>query len=228
MRRLPKTHKKLPMKKQDEPDFYSMDEETPLPPLEEVPLPSGAMTNPMGQQQQGLNGGLVPQMQAMGNPNVLPPLKDSLEVRDSLLGINQSRQTNMAKNALEAMNGMAMNGMAINGLGAMNGMGGISSLGRINNLGPIGGFVGMNSMNAMNGINSLRDAQFQQGMGDLSGAFGIQPSQLDQLQRLRQLQHIQLLERQIGGGSIAGLSSDPFVRMQAENAIGFRLNRQTC
>jgi hypothetical protein len=31
MRRLPKTHKKLPMKKQDEPDFYAMDKDNPLP-----------------------------------------------------------------------------------------------------------------------------------------------------------------------------------------------------
>ena len=31
MRRLPKTHKKLPMRKQDEPDFYAMDKENPLP-----------------------------------------------------------------------------------------------------------------------------------------------------------------------------------------------------
>ena len=31
MRRLPKTHKKLPMKKQDEPDFYRLDQSNPLP-----------------------------------------------------------------------------------------------------------------------------------------------------------------------------------------------------
>lgn len=37
MRRLPKTHKKLVMKKQDEPDFYKMDKESPLPPLPEAP-----------------------------------------------------------------------------------------------------------------------------------------------------------------------------------------------
>ena len=35
MRRLPKTHKKLPMKKQDEPDFYKLDKTSPLPELEE-------------------------------------------------------------------------------------------------------------------------------------------------------------------------------------------------
>jgi hypothetical protein len=43
MRRLPKTHKKLPMKKEDEPDFYKMDKENPLPPLEEIPLSASKM-----------------------------------------------------------------------------------------------------------------------------------------------------------------------------------------
>lgn len=41
MRRLPKTHKKLPMKKEDEPDFYKMDKDCSLPPLEEIPLSNG-------------------------------------------------------------------------------------------------------------------------------------------------------------------------------------------
>lgn len=51
MRRLPKTAKKLPMKKGEEPDFYAMDKSSPLPPLEESqiqpppppPMPSSFM-----------------------------------------------------------------------------------------------------------------------------------------------------------------------------------------
>ena len=43
MRRLPKTHKKLSMKKDNEPDFYKMDKESPLPELEEVPIGMLAM-----------------------------------------------------------------------------------------------------------------------------------------------------------------------------------------
>lgn len=43
MRRLPKTHKKLAMKKEDEPDFYKMDETNPLPELEETPANTLAM-----------------------------------------------------------------------------------------------------------------------------------------------------------------------------------------
>ncbi|CAB9527376.1 stress transcription factor A [Seminavis robusta] len=47
MRRLPKTHKKLPMKKEDEPDFYKMDKENSLPPLEEIQLSAPKMRGGM-------------------------------------------------------------------------------------------------------------------------------------------------------------------------------------
>lgn len=39
MRRLPKTHKKLPMKKSDEPDFYRLDKTNPLPSIDDAPIP---------------------------------------------------------------------------------------------------------------------------------------------------------------------------------------------
>jgi len=45
MRRLPKTHKKLPMKKQDEPDFYRLDQTNPLPALEDAPIPGALITS---------------------------------------------------------------------------------------------------------------------------------------------------------------------------------------
>jgi hypothetical protein len=51
MRRLPKTHKKLPMKKEDEPDFYKMDKECALPPLEEIQLSGPKMRSAAGVQQ---------------------------------------------------------------------------------------------------------------------------------------------------------------------------------
>jgi len=44
MRRLPKTHKKLPMSKKDEPDFYALDKAKPLPALEDAPIPGLAST----------------------------------------------------------------------------------------------------------------------------------------------------------------------------------------
>lgn len=56
MRRLPKTHKKLPMKKEDEPDFYKMDKEAALPPLEDIPL-SAAKMNGAGAGGMGGMGG---------------------------------------------------------------------------------------------------------------------------------------------------------------------------
>jgi hypothetical protein len=67
MRRLPKTHKKLPMKKEDEPDFYKMDKEGPLPPLEEIPLSNAKMQSAM-RGQQPLAFSPVPQGQGMQRP----------------------------------------------------------------------------------------------------------------------------------------------------------------
>jgi hypothetical protein len=57
MRRLPKTHKKLPMKKGDEPDFCTLDKSNPLPALEDAPFPGAADngTSMQGQQQQLAN-----------------------------------------------------------------------------------------------------------------------------------------------------------------------------
>lgn len=53
MRRLPKTHKKLPMRKKDEPDFYKLDKSSVLPALEDAPIPGAAATSlAMRQQQQ--------------------------------------------------------------------------------------------------------------------------------------------------------------------------------
>ena len=45
MRRLPKTHKKQPMKKTDEPDFYALDKTNPLPALEDAPVPGAVATS---------------------------------------------------------------------------------------------------------------------------------------------------------------------------------------
>lgn len=56
MRRLPKTHRKLPMKKQDEPDFYTMAKTTPLPELENDPGLALPLQQAQVQQQGMLNG----------------------------------------------------------------------------------------------------------------------------------------------------------------------------
>jgi hypothetical protein len=247
MRRLPKTHKKLPMKKEDEPDFYAMDKAQPLPALEEVPLPSNTMMPqmmPQMRQQQGLGGGLMQAQMGvmpsagmsfkdtfetreplMGLPSAGMQFKDTFEGRDSLMGLNQSRQANGFPTPSMTMSGMG----AMNGMGAMHGMGGMNGLGGMNNLGGMNGISGMNNMNSMNGINSLRDSQFPgQGMGDFGGAFGGQSSQLDQFQRLRQIQQMQLFESRMGGAQMQNLGNDTLARMQAENAMSRRLNRQPC
>ena len=136
MRRLPKTHKKLPMKKEDEPDFYNLDKANPLPALEEVPLPASTMVPPI-RPQQDPRGGLVPQMHGMGSPSAMTPAfhslsggKDFSEPRDGLMGIGQSRQSNSFVNS----------NMGINGINNMNSMNGMS---------------GMNGMNGMNNMNHI-------------------------------------------------------------------------
>lgn len=59
MRRLPKTHKKLPMKKKDEPDFYKLDKTSVLPSLQDAPIPGAAATSlAMRQQQHQVNSGV--------------------------------------------------------------------------------------------------------------------------------------------------------------------------
>ena len=73
MRRLPKTHKKLPMKKEDEPDFYKMDKECSLPPLEEITL------SPPNKMRSGVGGppphafSPVANGHGLQKPNGLPP-----------------------------------------------------------------------------------------------------------------------------------------------------------
>ena len=221
MRRLPKTHKKLPMKKEDEPDFYDMDKADPLPSLEEVPLPPNTMMMPQMRQQQGLRGAGLMQAQMAGGmggmegrdplmsiPSTGMPFKDPLEGMNNMHGIQMmpGRPTiggmNMMSNGMGGMN-MMSNGMMSNGMGGM--------MSGMNNMGGLGMGPMMNSMNSMNGIES----QMMPGMN--GGEF-------DQFQRLRQIQQMQLFESRMGGAQM-GLGNDALARMQAENAMNRRLNR---
>ena len=71
MRRLPKTHKKLPMRKQDEPDFYMLDKSNPLPSIEDAPIPGGlSVSNAMRGGNAGAPGGAPggPGGPGMGGP----------------------------------------------------------------------------------------------------------------------------------------------------------------
>jgi hypothetical protein len=113
MRRLPKTHKKLPMKKEDEPDFYKMDKECALPPLEEITLSATKMRSAVGGQQP-LQFSPVATGQGLQRPNVGPPRmfpegvgsQEGFDHQDSgfLGGRGQSRSPAMGGNS--GMQGM--------------------------------------------------------------------------------------------------------------------------
>ena len=100
MRRLPKTSKKLPMSKKDEPDFYALDKKHSLPPVEAAPIPGAAATsaavrNQRLQQQQvnstaqfsphGTHGGPPPQpggpMGNLGPGGPAPPMPPHVMTR---------------------------------------------------------------------------------------------------------------------------------------------------
>ena len=217
------------MKKEDEPDFYSMDKSQPLPTLEEAPLPASSMMPQMRQQGAGA-GGLGSPAGLMSTPMGVMSGAGMSAGRDPLMGM-PSRAPGMGPmggmSPMSPMNGMGMNGMGMspmNGMG-MNGMGGMNPMmgGMGAGMGGMNGIPGMNSMNAMNGINSLRDSQFAgQGMGDLGG-FGGQA----QFERLRHIQQMQLFENRMGGAQMP-MGNDTLARMQAENAMNLRLGRQPC
>ena len=225
MRRLPKTHKKLPMKKEDEPDFFELDKRSPLPPLGETKIPN---TAPVGQ-------GLLGASNQMGFFSGM----SAFDQRDHpLMGMMGQQHQLSAQAPLSAMsNGMGMNGMSsmnsmggLNGLlgsmnatgmGSMNGMDGLGPMnsGGNNGFGSVGGGMGsmnglsglggMNQMNSMtsNGMNALRESS-----GFVSSAILNTPSDFELQQRLRQLQQMELLERQIpdANNSAGGMSNFGF------------------
>lgn len=206
MRRLPKTHKKLPMKKQDEPDFYKLDKSSTLPELEESSGAVGSMTprRPAPGLPGSMPGGGFTGMQSqmMGPPGggggMLPPG----------FGFNKQGMMGGGKDAMSNMN--AMMGGGADHLRSQPGMNGVSGLPPGF---PGGGRQGADGMGAPGGgANGMP----QQG-GD---------NQLFQLQRLRHLQHLQMFQRQIGAASLAGGGgADDLARMQAEHALGLRGGR---
>lgn len=202
MRRLPKTHKKLPMKKEDEPNFYSMDKARPLPTLEESPLPPSTIV-PQISRQGGLGG--MQQMHGMGAPGAgMPP---------AFFNQHQHQHQPGPKDNFEPRDAPSMMGMGQPRGGPMN-----------------MGMQGMQNMNSMNGINNLRESGFPGQQGGM-GEFGYPGGGMDQFQRLRQFQQMQLLERQMGAGQMPGMggAADPYAMMQqGTDHMGRRLNRQQC
>lgn len=216
MRRLPKTHKKLPMKKDHEPDFYAMDKSNPLPSLEEsTPCPGLQLNQTRPQQQQlAIGPGMLANQMPMNVGSGMG--MSAFESRDPIMGMMVGQQrppTSLPSNNL-CMNGMSpMGGMG--GMGGLNIMNNMNVMGSVNGMGTMNGFTNLNTMNQMNtlnGLNSFLDSSSFGNAGDTNGDI--------QFQRLRQMQ---LLELQMGGPSstTGGLPNDSL-------SMNFMLNRQQC
>jgi hypothetical protein len=127
MRRLPKTHKKLPMKKEDEPDFYELDKSSPLPEVEDAPgfaaagmmamarhpAPSLGMNPQMNQLNSSYPGFF--NKSAMKDSTMMPPMGDAMAA-----GIPPGM---MGMGAFGAA-GMGTGAGKVPGQGAMGGAGG--------------------------------------------------------------------------------------------------------
>jgi hypothetical protein len=163
MRRLPKTHKKLPMKKKDEPNFYKLDQTHPLPAIHEAPIPGAAAVQVMrsrlpqsGSSQLDITSNLSPitqQQQMIVTPNISP--------NHSGQGIIGGANNYMSSPSVG--NGHYL-GSSMNGMGGMNGMGSRD--------------MGMSGMNSMNQINSGMNGRSGMGMalGMNQPGMGVGPS----------------------------------------------------
>lgn len=235
MRRLPKTHKKIPMKKEDEPDFRAMDKTNPLPQLDDsmsiAGKSNGLGLNKFRQQKQpqpnmpgNMSMGLS---QGMGNMSMglsqgMGGLS-AFESRDPLLGMMTQQRLAGSPSSL-AGPGMGLNMMNSMGASRMGGMGSFTGLGGMGGLGGLGGFSGMNHMNTLNGMNALRDSSSTTTSTLDSGVDNSSSADL-QLQRLRQLQQMQQrLELQgMGMSGFGGLGPDPSL-----SSMNLMMGRQHC
>ncbi|KAL3927789.1 MAG: hypothetical protein SGBAC_012929 [Bacillariaceae sp.] len=198
MRRLPKTHKKLPMKKEDEPDFYDREKINPLPGLDEAPLPVTSIMPPMKRSMLGA-AGIKPNLTgslAAGAPVL--GMRESLEAsREQLLGLNPRMGLNPQLGALAPFGNMSQ----LNSMGALGRLGGMGALSAMGCLG--GGFGGLPPGAALGppatqgSIGAaLRASQFGAGLG-LNNPGLMNPS--NNPMDLRRLQELEAMERQALG-----------------------------
>ena len=164
MRRRPKTHKKLPMKKKDEPDFYKLNQTNPLPEVHEAPVPGAAATV------QAMRSGPGTPTNCAGN--VGGPTTHMSGGGGMISGSSSSIVTpNISPYHQQNIIGL---GPHQNHSGMMGGNGGVSPRGSMNsgmNAGYMGGGGnGVNSMNFMNGGGMVS------GSGMMNGNFGHQGS----------------------------------------------------
>jgi hypothetical protein len=216
MRRLPKTHKKLPMKKQDEPDFYKLDKSSPLPELDESQGSNSLNANVMALRRQqgaaGIHGGLhggIPGSMTSALPQGFPGMSHPQQMGQ----LGQHPAAGAMQQGAGAYGFNKPGKDPLSSIGAMNGMGGLGGYSDPLRSQNIGGLPGAPAPGGLGGRPG----------GELMGA-GAPPaggdSQLFQLQRLRHLQHLQLFQRQIGAASMAG--AEDLARIQAEHALGLR------
>ena len=228
MRRLPKTHKKLSMKKENEPDFYKMDKESPLPDLEEVPIGMLAMRRQAMAQAAAINrsapmayGGAaasmnpslsnvasrMPQYSGAGYPSLVAPPADRFG------GLEQ-------QSAAARLGGLDMPPSSLGALGSASLPSASASM-------PPSAAASLPSS-----ASSLQDTR---GFGGLPMPGSMQQpphSPLDisnpasaqnyQYQRMRHLQHLQLFQRQMGRGEGGGghpptaEETEEFLRLQQQ------------
>jgi len=192
MRRLPKTHKKLPMKKEDEPDFYDHDKIAPLPSLDESPLPATSIIPPTKRSMLRASGvrPTLPAPLATSAPG--PGMRESLEAsREQLFGLNPNWGLNPRLGSLAPYGAMPQ----LNCMAALGRLGGMGALGAIGGLG--GGFAGLATgallgppPGAQGFEAALRASQFGAGLG-LGNPALMNPHQLE-LRRLRELEALRL------------------------------------
>lgn len=119
MRRLPKTHKKLPMKKKDEPDFYKLDQSNPLPQIHEAPIPGAAATVQAMRSSQNAGSGMHSPYNS--SSIVTPPHLSPNQPGPNLINGGGQSGLMMGPGGSGGMNGM--NGMGVGSMGMGGGFG---------------------------------------------------------------------------------------------------------
>jgi hypothetical protein len=196
MRRLPKTHKKLPMKKKNEPDFYKLDQLNPLPQIHDAPIPGAAATvqamragpPPPGSSADGdvmpLSAGEPMTQSHMDNPlGIVTPNMSPNHGGASIIGSDNYAPHN--HNTGSGMSGMRS---SMNSYGNMNSMGsgmGMSSMNSMShdNVGMasvngMGGMSGMSGLSGMSGMSGMSSMSSMSGMSGGMGNFGMGSSSM--------------------------------------------------
>jgi hypothetical protein len=154
MRRLPKTERKVPMKKHDEPDFHALDSRNPLPALEASAalVASNFSVDHLRNQPEPSMDSIISMGigQGMGRSSAFTPL-------DSRLGVIRQQGHGVSQSCLAAgMGTMMMNPMGeIGSVQSMGGMGSIGSLQSMNAIGSLNGLGGMRSFGGLYGFQPM-------------------------------------------------------------------------